>query len=277
MAQIRDLRAHLAVRTVCWIAVWSFPIGIVHGQVDRSQIEKRYGMTVSEALMKLKAGKHNVLDIDLISQTRAADAIPDLRVQFSRSQDPLVKARIAEALVRLGDKNSAYWEFLFEPAKVAVESDAPDFFNYDGQGKAQAGLSLSFVAWADAHGDLAKMTQEVVYVNPSKLAMLASTGDRREIPLLRKALLSPNPLMKSIAAQGLAEVQDEEAIPLIIDAVQKSPADAATQLASALVYFDDPRAQLAVNTYVPKESAKILRDAKAKGKRPYHDELSSTK
>lgn len=72
-------------------------------------------------------------------------------------------------------------------------------------------------------------------------------------------------------------MRDEEAIPLILDAVQKAPADAATQLASALVYFDDSRAQLAVDTYVPKEFAKILCEAKAKGKRPFHDEMSSTK
>lgn len=67
--------------------------------------------------------------------------------------------------------------FLFEPARVAVESDAPDCFRYDARGKVQAGLSPFFVAWTEAHGDLAAMTQEVVYANPSKLLMLAATGD----------------------------------------------------------------------------------------------------
>ena len=111
MAQIRELRAHFPVSILCWIVMWSLSISIGYGQLDRIQIEKRSGTTVSQAIVKLKLVRKSLLDVDLISQAGAAEAIPDLRIQFPRSQDQLAKARIAEALVRLGDKSSVYWKF----------------------------------------------------------------------------------------------------------------------------------------------------------------------
>jgi hypothetical protein len=35
----------------------------------------------------------------------------------------------------------------------------------------------------------------------------------------------------------------------------------------SLVYFDDPKAQAAVDEYLPKDIAKMHRDAKARGKK----------
>lgn len=68
-------------------------------------------------------------------------------------------------------------------------------------------------------------------------------------------------------ASGLAELQDKDSIALIIEACERAPAEAARVIAESLVYFDDPDAQRAVDQYIPKERAKILRDAKAHGKK----------
>jgi hypothetical protein len=53
---------------------------------------------------------------------------------------------------------------------------------------------------------------------------------------------------------------------LIISACKEAPAEAASMLAQALAYFDDPQAQGAVDTYIPKGIAKSLRDHRAAGK-----------
>ena len=57
----------------------------------------------------------------------------------------------------------------------------------------------------------------------SGLSPLAQIGDPRGVPLLRKALLSPNILLASLAAAGLAQAQDKASIPLIIAACKRAP------------------------------------------------------
>jgi hypothetical protein len=77
-------------------------------------------------------------------------------------------------------------------------------------------------------------------------------------------------MIEIAAANGLAEIQDEDSIPLIIEACKKAPAAVAGLIAESLIYFDDTEAKSAVDTYVPKDRAKILREARAQGKKlPY--------
>jgi PBS lyase HEAT-like repeat len=74
-------------------------------------------------------------------------------------------------------------------------------------------------------------------------------------------------MIEIAAAEGLAELQDKESIPLIIQACERAPAEAAGVIAQSLVYFDDPEAQGAVDRYIPKDRSKILREARAQGKK----------
>jgi hypothetical protein len=74
-------------------------------------------------------------------------------------------------------------------------------------------------------------------------------------------------MIENAAAQGLAELQDKDSVPLIIEACKRAPAEAASVIAGSLVYFDDPDAQSAVDAYVSKDLAKLLREAKAQGKK----------
>jgi hypothetical protein len=74
-------------------------------------------------------------------------------------------------------------------------------------------------------------------------------------------------MIEMVAAQGLAEMQDKDSIALIIDACKRSPAEAAAVTAESLVYFDDAEAQSAVDIYIPKDRAKVLREARAQGKK----------
>lgn len=160
-------------------------------------------------------------------------------------------------------------------AAPALESEAPDFMNYDSQGKALPGPSPQFVACADAHNlPHSGLLEESVYMLPERIVYLGCSRDPRAIPLLRRALSSPNHMIQIMAALGLAEIGDPDSIPLMIDACKKAPADAAAVLAQSLVYFNDNSAQSAADQFIPADLARIYRDAKAHGKpKPFSSPL----
>jgi HEAT repeat protein len=208
--------------------------------------------------------------VEQIVQTHAVQAIPILKDKFVSTQDVNDKVQIASALVRLGDKDDTYWDFLVRQAAPAIESDAPPIASYDSQGKFVRGPSPEFVAWAKAHNvSLDSAAEDSMYRSPGKVMMLAVTGDPRGIPLLRRALSSSNFMIQTFAAEGLAGMKDKDSIPLIIAACQRAPTEVAAMIAESLMYFDDPQAQSAADRYLPKESAKALREAKAKGRNSF--------
>jgi HEAT repeat protein len=176
-----------------------------------------------------------------------------LKQNFVNTQDERHKAQIASALIGLGDKENIYWDFLLRQAISALESDASSAAKYDSQGKPIEGPSPED-AWAK---------QDAIF---NKVLMLAETGDLRGVPFLQRVLSSPNSDIQLIAAGGLARARDKDSVPLIIDACKNASPDVASALASqVLVYFDDPRAQSAVDQYLSKEAAKFAREQKANG------------
>lgn len=258
------------------LSVWGY------GQTVQTQSGKptngEKNARVAGEIAKVKSGNFGLVDVDRIAEAKAVEAIRILEDQFARSELQLYKAKIAGALVKLGDKDNSYWNFLVQFATPAVETDAPDFLTYDTDGKVGPGPSPAFLAWAKAHNvspesvaqDGFSAAEEQLYGFPGRVMLLGATGDRRAIPLLRRALLSPNHLIGAAAAMGLAEIQDKESIPYIVGACERAPTGAASSIAEALVYFDDPEAQGAVDTYVPREKARLLREGKAQGGTPFH-------
>jgi HEAT repeat protein len=242
----------------------------VYGQQTQSDANKPEAApdkaAVSDAIARVKSGDFAPVHVETIAAAGAVEAIPILKEQFARSHDWLIKMKLASALVRLGgDQDDIYWEFLAKQATIAVESDAPDFMNTDPQAKTSAGPSPEFTAWANAHKlDAQEAGRNAMY----RIMLLSLTRDRRAIPLLRQGLLSPSHEIEYMAALGLAELQDKDSIPLILQACKIAPEAVAPAIAESLVYFDDPGAQEAVDTYVPKERARILREAKAAGQKP---------
>jgi HEAT repeat protein len=101
---------------------------------------------------------------------------------------------------------------------------------------------------------------------PGPVLPLGLTANPRCIPLLRRALLSPNYMIEVAGAMGLAETHDNTSIPLTIHACQKAPPDDAQVLAKSLVYFDASGAQNAVDQFIPKQT-QVFRNVKAGGKK----------
>lgn len=104
-----------------------------------------------------------------------------------------------------------------------------------------------------------------MYLPLGAVMLIGWSRDPRAVPLLRRTLLSPNYQIEIAAAEGLAEIGDKDSIPFIIEACSKAPAEPAAVIARALVYFDDNSAQSAVDQFIPKDSAKVYRDAIARG------------
>ena len=185
-----------------------------------------------------------------------ADTVAILKQNFANTEDERRKADIASALIGLGDKDDIYWDFLLRMATSLLEGEVSSAVKSDSLGKPIEGPS-SDEAWAKQNREFNEMLTFVEIV--------AKTREPRGVRLLRRALSSPNSETQNIAASGLARAQDKDSIPLIIDACKNASPDVASSIAQALVYFDDPRAQSAVDQYLSKEAAKFAREEKAKG------------
>jgi hypothetical protein len=180
-----------------------------------------------------------------------------LKQNFVNTQDERHKAQIASALIGLGDKENIYWDFLLRQAISALESDASSAVKNDSQGKPIEGPS-SYDAWAKQD---AIFNTVLLFVES-----VAETGDPRGVRILQRALSSPNSSFQQMAAAGLARARDKDSVPLILDACKNASPDVASAIAdNALVYFDDPRAQSAVDQYLSKDAAKFAREQKADG------------
>ncbi len=261
-----------AVRTVVhFFLCCALLVGVAHPEMAQSPTSNPLAAEVPDAIAKVKSGDFLLSDLGVIGETRAVEAIPDLEKQFTLRSDPLEKARIAQVLLLLGDKKDEYWNYLAGLMKTVLDSDAPSPVRYDAQGKHISGPSQEFVKWAQAHGQPpGPAAEDAVYILPGLVMVIGMTADSRALPLLRQALSSPNDQIEAAAALGLAEMQDTASVPLIIARCKQAPAEAATMIAESLVYFDDQQAQSAVDTFIPKEQARALREARAAGDGPLH-------
>ena len=80
---------------------------------------------VANAIGEVKSGNFALITVERIAEAHAVDAIPVLKEQFVLSKDDLEKGKIAAALVRLGDKDNTYWDYLVAGANAALDSDLP--------------------------------------------------------------------------------------------------------------------------------------------------------
>jgi hypothetical protein len=137
---------------------------------------------VPDAIAKVKSGEFRAVHVDLIARASAIEGIPALKDQFDRVRDPLLKDKIAAALLRLGEKDDKYWEFLVNEAKAALESNTPNFVSYDSEGKAVSAPSPEFEAWLQTSGTSDESAMDdSMYLLPGRVALLGWSGDPRAV------------------------------------------------------------------------------------------------
>ncbi|MGC2620245.1 MAG: HEAT repeat domain-containing protein [Acidobacteriaceae bacterium] len=222
---------------------------------------------MEDAIDAVKSGIFTLSDIEAISaasQGEKGAAVSMLKAQFLSSEDISLKGRIASSLVRLGEKDESYWKFLVTQAIPAADNDAPFLLEVDQNGSTN--LAPGFLQWAADHNISVDHAIELeAGLDPAAIDHLGYSRDERAVPILRRALSSPNFYVEMAASRSLANIHDSGSIPLITAACSKAPAWAATQIALPLVYFDDKDAQRAVTLYVPNERAVDARKARSEG------------
>jgi HEAT repeat protein len=229
---------------VLHVAVWcALLVGVGYGQTSQDHVDETPSQKVRNVIASLKQGTYGPATQEQIAEAEAGQLVPILEARFVTSQDADVKARVARALVDLGDKGNAYWDFLVQQAQLAIESDVPSsrcFSSTNCTGHAE------YVVWARAHHapEDTQAEMELHWRLEEQVGLLS--GDPRGIPLLREALKSGNINVVSTGADALTHAYDKDSIPLIIEACKRFHGDEVPLIAHTLRRFmSDPDARAA--------------------------------
>ncbi len=172
--------------------------------------------------------------------------IPALHEAFERQRKPLTREFIAAALVRLGDADPRFFDYVAGAALDAEKSDIP----YPSSSITEAGDDSNLEeqeeirVWAQAHNVPAlDVIRRAMFDVPGAVEAVALTKDRRAVPILLQALQSSNLLVVREGALGLARMRETPAIPRIIIACQGLGPEDKPWLARSLLYFHSKSAQ----------------------------------
>ena len=222
---------------------------------------------VKHALRDLAAGSPDSTDAGVLADGNVTQAIPSLEKKFEGEVNLNDKAEYAAALVKLQDGKPLYWNYLSERAEDVLKDTLPLSAIFDADGQQRATRSEAFGQWASrqqlASGDA---LEKGTILDPTLFALLASTRDRRAIPLLERALSSDNYLLHVGASIGLVELDDPDAISRIPSVLKRDPPSISRIIAGVLAWSSNPDAQQAAATYLPKEELDEVRKQKAAGR-----------
>ncbi len=159
---------------------------------------------------------------------------------------------IAATLLHLGSKSDPYFDFLAGYARKAIEDRTPFFLLYDASGRAVKGQwNPAFERWCEENSwDKKEVGAWQFQAYPEDVRLLASARDPRARDLLKRGLESQNPLVVYYSAEGLALLYDISAIPLIIKACERLPAEPSITVARTLAEYMTPDADRAMERFV---------------------------
>ncbi|MBB5328043.1 HEAT repeat domain-containing protein [Tunturiibacter gelidoferens] len=240
----RQLHLRSGMLGVLHIAVWcALLVGIVHGQASQDQVDEALSQKVRSVIGHLKEGVYGPATQEQTAEAEAGQLVPILEARFATSQDAVVKARVARALVDLVDKGNAYWDFLVQQAKLAIESDAPSTQCYSST---NCTGHAAYVVWARAHNAPQDSQAEMELQWLLEERVQGVFGDPRGISLLREALKSPNINVVWAGADGLTRALDKDSIPLIVEACKRFHGEEVPLISHTLRQFmRDPDARTA--------------------------------
>jgi len=226
-------------------AVWcALLVGVGYGQTSQDQVDEIHSLKVRSVIEHLKQGVYGPATQEQIAEAEAGQLVPILEARFVTSQDADVKARVARSLMDLGDKGNAYWDFLVQQAKLAIESDAPSPRCFSSA-NCVSGHPREYLAWARAHNVTeGSQAETALYWLEGKVYLVS--GDPRGIPLLREALKSPYREIVSAGVEGLARANDWDSIPLIVEACKRFHGEEVPLISHTLRQFQSDPETLAV-------------------------------
>lgn len=188
--------------------------------------------------------------------------IAALEGAFARETSEITRQFLAAALVSLGDPDPQYYSYVASAAAAAVASDLPFPVRLGGPKAADSALpflTAAFVSWVQQHGSETAMAMRRATVDlPAAVEALGESADPRSFSIFIRGLNSPNVLVVTTAALGLARLHDDRAVPAIIAASERLPGEESKLVAKALLYFATPAAQRAAEKLVA-DPARIKR------------------
>ena len=178
--------------------------------------------------------------------------LPALREAFMLEGENLTRQFLAAALVRLGDTDPRYFDYVARAALDAVNSDVP----YRDSSAILATANGSphhdeIRAWAQARGvPLIQGIRTATIELPAAVEALGEAADRRSLPIFLRGLESPNVLIVREAAFGLARLHDTAAVEPIMTACKRLDAEERPWVAKSLLYFHSKKAQKAASAMI---------------------------
>jgi hypothetical protein len=211
-------------------------------------------------LSRLSAGPVEQRDLlSLEEQPADSRTVPMLKEIFAKKTDKKDRQLIAATLLRLGENAAEYYEFLAGYAKTAIKDQTPFFLKYDRSGTAIRGeFSTEFQNWCATSGEDPKVIAGLQFVTyPEDLLILARVQDPRSRDLFRQGLESRNPLIVAYSVQGLARLNDVDAIPLIARAADRQKPGDKFAIAMNLPWYAGGEASQLLQQLVPDTSHRI--------------------
>ena len=145
------------------------------------------------ALLTFGVSAQTVQSVPQSTTSPANDKAAEALEALGLTEDENAKARMASALIKLGDKDRKWWDYLAEGGQQAIDSDAPSAQQFNAGGRvSSAEPSPQYLAWVKSHGLTEEAAEEQLLRKVGVLFALGGSGDPRAIPLLRQGLSSPD-------------------------------------------------------------------------------------
>lgn len=209
------------------------------------------GELLDEALRRPDDQRTVELAISAHSKTNDPVAISKLRTVFRTSSQKKLRQELAVLLTNVGQREDEMFQELLKYAEEAVTTDAPLPFFMDANGNAIKGeIPLEFTNWCKVHDLEIDPCMQKVLGYSMDVYYLAIVKDRRAVPVLRRGLESANSATVSFSVIGLAELGDNESIPVIASNIRRLRPLQRTIVASELARFDDPRVSSLLDEFV---------------------------
>lgn len=259
------LLCKLLSRAPCHIVFLSAMLLTV--DVGWAQHAKKHKTNDEQAQELLNDKKHSFEDL----LKGGPEAVAAMKRIFELTTDSNLKQRAASLLVFLKVKEPVYFDYLTQQATQALDNDMPWPTLYDKDGekitKHVRDMNPSFLKWCDAHHlDPSDQFYNAYYRIPLPWYHLAATGDPRAYPLFIQGLHSPNPMIVTAAAYGLARLHDSRAVGELIETARRSPSETRYNLIEVLLTFSDEKAQATAEELA--SNKKLLAELRAMVKKP---------
>ncbi len=219
---------------------------------------------LDEAISHIKTGHYEEGDVTHVmsggDEAREKPILENLFLELQ--QNHLLKGLVAATLIRFKDPSDTYYTYLSDVVRIALDSGVPESVSADDIPNASS-PSTPLAIWARSRNLTVKLAQTQADNLVFDVEAVVASQDTRFIPLLRRAVTSPNLLAAGFAVTGLAALKDNASIDDVVAEMKKADPSKQQYLAVQLLRFDNDRADSEATPYLEKERLDQMNQRKA--------------